>query len=197
MVPLADRDSLRRRRFSSRWLRNRDSQSRFEEVFRIAKMLSAARLFAARCESRKRGTFVNGAGYGAIGLAIVGLYIASYFTLVYYGLIGANTKLMPRVCQLEERTCQTVLGTRFARVFGVPNSLLGVFYYIAVVTIVLNGWNAAPVGIALVVVAWFTVALGLFLAYSLFFIIKIPCPLCLAGHAINLTVAILLSFPHR
>jgi len=44
----------------------------------------------------------------------------------------------------------------------------------------------------LVVVAWFTVALGIYLAYSLFFIIKTPCPLCLASHAINLALALLL-----
>jgi uncharacterized membrane protein len=136
---------------------------------------------------------MNIVGYITILLAAVGLYIAAYFTLVYYGLLAANTKLMPSICRLEERTCQTVLGTKYARLFGAPNSLLGVLYYAAVIVILAGGWSAAPVGVALLVTAWFTVAVGLFLIYSLFFIIRIPCPLCLVGHAINLALALLLT----
>lgn len=136
---------------------------------------------------------MNVARYSAVVLAAIGLYIAGYFTLVYYGLLAANTKLMPSVCQLEERSCKTVLGTKYARVFGVPNSLLGVLYYMIVITVVLGGFTAAPISVALIAVAWFTVALGFALAYALFFIIRIPCPLCLTGHTINLTLAILLT----
>jgi uncharacterized membrane protein len=136
---------------------------------------------------------MNIARYSSVVLAAIGLYIAGYFTLVYYGLLGANTKLMPSVCQLEERSCKTVLGTKYARVFGVPNSLLGVLYYLIVITVVLSGLTAGPISGALIAVAWFTVALGLVLAYALFFIIRIPCPLCLTGHTINLTLAILLT----
>ena len=136
---------------------------------------------------------MNAARYSAIALATVGLYIAAYFTLVYYGIVSASTKLMPNVCQLEERTCQTVLGTKYARVFGVPNSLLGVLYYSTVILLLSGGWIAGPIAAATIVVAWFTVALGMFLAYSLFFIIKIPCPLCLTGHTINLLLALLLT----
>jgi uncharacterized membrane protein len=136
---------------------------------------------------------MNAARYSAIALATVGLYIAAYFTLVYYGVVKASTKLMPNVCRLEERTCETVLGTKYARVFGVPNSLLGMLYYLAVIVLLLAGWTAGPIATATIAVAWFTVALGIFLAYSLFFIIKIPCPLCLTGHTINLLLAVLLT----
>ena len=136
---------------------------------------------------------MNAARYSAIALATVGLYIAAYFTLVYYGIVRASTKLMPNVCQLEERTCQTVLGTKYARVFGVPNSLLGVLYYLIVILLLSVGGTGGPIATATIAVAWFTVALGLFLAYSLFFIIKIPCPLCLTGHTINLLLAVLLT----
>jgi uncharacterized membrane protein len=75
----------------------------------------------------------------------------------------------------------------------VPNSLLGVLYYLTVIAILLMGWTVAPITGALIAVAWFTVLLGLYLAYSLFFIIRIPCPLCLTGHAINLALAVLLT----
>ncbi|HSB10552.1 MAG TPA: vitamin K epoxide reductase family protein [Blastocatellia bacterium] len=134
------------------------------------------------------------AAYLPIVLAAIGWYIASYFTLVYYGLVAANTSLMPRVCRLEEQTCQTVLNTRYARVFGVPNSLLGLLYYSIVIVILSCGWEGGPLGAVLIAVAWFTVALGFVLVYSLLFVIRIPCPLCLAGHTINLALAILLTF---
>jgi uncharacterized membrane protein len=127
------------------------------------------------------------------GLATVGLYISAYFSLVYYGLLRADTRLVPSVCRLEERTCQTVLSTRYARVFGLPNSLLGLCYYCATLAILGGSWLASPVGAVLVAIAWFTVGLGLFLAYSLLFIIRITCPLCLASHVINLGLALVLT----
>ncbi|MEK6303985.1 MAG: vitamin K epoxide reductase family protein [Acidobacteriota bacterium] len=129
----------------------------------------------------------------AIILAAVGLYIAAYFVAVYYGVLEASTRLMPRVCRLEERTCQTVLHTPYARVFGVPNSVPGVLYYVAVIVLLATGWGVGAIGVTLVAVAWFTVLLGFFLAYSLLFIIRIPCPLCLTAHTINLALALLLT----
>ena len=132
-----------------------------------------------------------------IALAVIGLYIAAYFTLVYYGLLRPSTRLMPSVCRLKDRTCQTVLTTKYAHLFGVPNSLLGVFYYLAVIVLLSAGWTSAPVGTALIAAAWFAVAVGFLLVYSLFFIIRIPCPLCLAGHAINLLLALLLTLGLR
>src|SRR6185369_7351545 len=135
--------------------------------------------------------------YIIIALAVIGLYIAAYFTLVYYGLLRPSTKLMPSVCRLKDRTCQTVLTTKYARLFVIPNSLLGVLYYSAVIVLLSAGGTAATVGTALIVAAWFTVAVGFLLVYSLFFIIRIPCPLCLAGHAINLLLALLLTLGLR
>jgi uncharacterized membrane protein len=114
---------------------------------------------------------MNAVGLSAIALATIGLYIAAYFTLVFYGHLNANTRLMPSVCRLEERTCQTVLGTKYAKVFGVPNSLLGVLYYSIVIGVLLTGWTTPSLALGLILLAWFTVALGLYLIYALFFII--------------------------
>ena len=140
---------------------------------------------------------MNTVHYIVIALAAIGFYIASYFTLVYYELLAPSTRLMPSVCRLKDRTCQTVLTTKYARLFGVPNSLLGILYYGAVIVIVGSGWTGAPVGSALIVMAWLAVAVGFLLVYSLFFIIRIPCPLCLAGHTINLLLALFLTLGLR
>jgi uncharacterized membrane protein len=127
-------------------------------------------------------------------LSAIGFYIAMYFTLVYYGFIQAENSIMPAFCSMKTHTCQSVLNTRFARVFGVPNSLLGVIYYLLILVLLFANllFDPALLGM-LVVVAWFTVALGVYLAYSLFFIIKTPCPLCLASHAINFALALLFT----
>ena len=54
---------------------------------------------------------------------------ALYFTFAYYGR-ARKLKWVPEVlCAREGSSCVTVVKTPYARVFGVPNSLLGVFYY--------------------------------------------------------------------
>src|SRR5262245_54872690 len=109
-------------------------------------------------------------------LSAIGLYISIYFTLVYYGIIQAENSIMPAFCSMKTQTCQSVLNTKFARVFGVPNSLLGVIYYLLILILLFAKLLLVPLVLnSLVVVAWFTVAFGVYLAYSLFFIIKTPC----------------------
>src|SRR5262245_38259201 len=105
-------------------------------------------------------------------LAIAGLYISLYFTLVYYGILRAENSFVPAFCSLKEETCRSVLNTRFARVFGVPNSLLGVIYYVAILVLLFAQLLFVPLFLnSLLVAAWLAVALGIYLAYSLFFII--------------------------
>jgi uncharacterized membrane protein len=63
-----------------------------------------------------------------LGLAGVGFALSFYFTLAYYGWVEARA-LPAAFCRREERSCLTVLQTPYARVFGPPNSLLGLFFY--------------------------------------------------------------------
>jgi uncharacterized membrane protein len=129
-------------------------------------------------------------------LSVLGFLISLYFTLVYYQRIPANYFLVPRVCRMNESTCQTVLSTREARVFGVPNFILGLAYYTLVIL----------VGVLLMLgseASWFrilfcfslvTVLLAGYLSYSLLIKIRIACPLCFTSHAINTAIAVLLYF---
>ena len=66
-----------------------------------------------------------------LGLAGVGLALSLYFTLAYYGWIEARA-LPAAFCRREERSCLTILQTPYARVFGVPNSVLGLLLYLLV-----------------------------------------------------------------
>ena len=127
-------------------------------------------------------------------LSVSGFLISLYFTLVYYRRIPANYFLVPRICRMNESTCQTVLSTRDARALGVPNFLLGLPYYTLVCLaglLVICGehWE----GIRLLFwLSALVVLLGVYLSYSLLFKIKISCPLCFASHVINAFITLFL-----
>ncbi len=118
----------------------------------------------------------------------LGFLISLYFTLVYFHRIPANYKLVPPVCRMEDSACQVVLFTRYGSLFGAPNSLFGVMYYILVVVAgflpLLRTW-LLPVSVIVVL-------LSLYLAYILIARLKVICMLCFASHLINIAVASLL-----
>ncbi|MEE9288914.1 MAG: vitamin K epoxide reductase family protein [Bacteroidota bacterium] len=126
--------------------------------------------------------------------AALGFLISLYFTLVYYQLMAPDAKLIPSVCQLSEQTCQTILSTREARMLAIPNFLLGLLYYLALM--ILGAMNLVGPSVrgydALLIISVFTVFLGLYLTHSLLSKLRVVCVLCLASHAINLIIAVLL-----
>jgi uncharacterized membrane protein len=124
----------------------------------------------------------------------VGFFISLYFTLVYYQRIPANYYLVPHICRMNEATCQTVLSTRDARVFGFPNSVLGSLYCAIVFFITLiGGWESNHfVHRVFLLISILVVLLSVYLSYSLLFRIKIACPLCFVSHGINVLIAFLL-----
>ena len=126
--------------------------------------------------------------------ALVGLAVSSYFTGVTYGLLPADWGAIPRFCRLEERTCRQIVETREARVFGVPNSVLGVAYYLILGAVAVRGGSLPdPWPALLLAVAWGTVVLGAYLTYRLLAVLKVPCPLCLFSHGLNLGIALFLT----
>jgi uncharacterized membrane protein len=127
-------------------------------------------------------------------LSLIGFLVSLYFTLVYYGRIPANYYLVPRICRMSEATCQMVLSTRDARVFGFPNSVLGSLYYAMVFLITLmGGWESNHVvRWVFLLISILVVLLSVYLSYSLLFRIKISCPLCFVSHGINVVIAFLL-----
>ena len=118
-----------------------------------------------------------------IGPSVIGFIISVYFTGVYYKWFAPDVFWMPSVCQLEEKTCLLVLDTPRAKIFGVPNSAfgIGVYFYL-----ILDAFLFPPAfGLALLT---FALLRSIYLAYSLVFITKIPCPLCFTSHGINLVL---------
>jgi len=117
-------------------------------------------------------------------LSLIGLWISVYFTGVYYRWFPPNVAWIPQVCQLKEQSCMTVLGTPRAKIFGIPNSVFGIALYLYLIASLFLG---PPPQVALALLA-LALARSIFLAYSLLFITKIPCPLCFTGHGTNLAL---------
>jgi len=79
-----------------------------------------------------------------------------------------------------------------ARVFGgVANSSFGIAYY---ALLLIAAWflNTPLVYDAALVAALLAAALSAYLAYSLLFITRMPCPFCWTGHAVNWMLLVLL-----
>ncbi len=130
-------------------------------------------------------------------LALAGLADALYFTFAYYGRIKKARWVPEILCAREGSNCVTVVQTPYARVFAVPNSLLGIVYYLLVVVWVLAGSLMPAIGWALVGASALTVVLGFYLIYSLRRKLYIDCPLCYTAHAINALLLVLLILGNR
>ena len=130
--------------------------------------------------------------FAIVFLSLIGFLISSYFTAVSYRWIRPDEKWIPAFCRLGERTCATIVFTPRARVFGLPNSVLGQVFYAALVIGALTGrFEGGPLTLYLLA-SLVTVTLGAYLTYSLLFLTRVPCKLCFTSHFINLVIFIML-----
>jgi uncharacterized membrane protein len=135
-----------------------------------------------------------------VALCAAGLGDAFYFTLAYYGRVRRANWVPAVLCAREDSNCVTVVQTRWARVFGVPNSLLGIFYYAGVMAWALGGPGLyLRLGAAGLPLRWLilaagvvTVLLGSYLIYALLRKLHTHCPLCYLAHGINAGLLVLL-----
>jgi uncharacterized membrane protein len=128
-------------------------------------------------------------------LSLAGLADALHFTFAYYGRIRKARWVPEILCAREGSTCVTVVQTPYARVFGVPNSLLGTIYYL-----LLLAWAAGAGRVAqpwftwaLIAASAVTVLLGFYLIDALRRKLHVDCYLCYAAHAINAGLLVLLA----
>lgn len=124
--------------------------------------------------------------------SVIGLYISLYFTLVLYKVITPRAPVVPGFCRLDESTCHRVVHHPDARVFGIPNSVMGIVYYVLVLFFSLST-SAQVIGPTLMYASWVTVALAIYLTYSLTLKLSVLCPLCLVCHGTNILVAVVLT----
>jgi uncharacterized membrane protein len=116
--------------------------------------------------------------------ALAGLGIAAYFSLVYYQIIEAESKWIPSFCRMENGACTRILDTPEAKLLGVPNSVLGMLYYGAILFVPIDSFE-----VLFLVASIFSVGLGMYLVHALVYRLKTHCPLCYTAHGINLVIA--------
>jgi uncharacterized membrane protein len=112
-------------------------------------------------------------------LALAGIYVSAYM-LRKQGQADRG--------ELKE---SSVVMTRTSKATGVPNALLGLCFYSAM--LVMTPFLSHPaIWTIAVVAALLASALSLYLAYSLLFVTRMPCPYCWTGHVANWLLLILL-----
>ncbi len=129
-------------------------------------------------------------------MALGGLWAAVTMTGAYYGWWRGPAWLVPeRLCSPKVGGCMDILMTPYARVFGPPNSLLGIIYYALLLGLAVTGvtWLGSISVIGLQLLAWAVVAFSLYLAWSLLFKLRTPCVLCFFSQTLNLLIALLLT----
>ena len=126
-------------------------------------------------------------------LAIIGFLISSYFTVLSLNWLDPADSRIPSLCRLGQQTCNRVIFSPRARVFGVPNSLLGQLFYVAILIGTISRLLfVEPFYLLFLSASFLTVLLAIYLSYSLLFLTRIRCFLCFTSHLINLIIFILL-----
>jgi len=119
--------------------------------------------------------------------AVSGAIIALYFVLVSYRVIRPDIRWIPAFCRVDEQACMKILYTPSARVLGIPNSILGLVYYLSIIFLPLPDFQ-----LALLIASIFSVGLGMYLTHALLMKLRVSCALCFTAHIINLMIANLL-----
>ena len=127
-------------------------------------------------------------------LSLLGIALSARFTQAYYSREAGAA----RRSGLPISSCTNVVEAPQAAMFGAPNSVLGLVVYVALIIWALwpastsVWWQAITLG--LTVAMWAAVALGIYLTYALIVVLQVSCRLCLTSHALNLLLAMLLTF---
>lgn len=125
-------------------------------------------------------------------LAVAGALIAASFSSVYHKLALPISRAIPRFCRLESKTCQSIVDTPQARLFGIPNSDLGILYYLGMFGSSLQSTTWAQLHWMLAGASAVTLVTGFYLTYVLVFRLRTPCMLCFISHAVNFLIFLLL-----
>ncbi len=129
--------------------------------------------------------------YGVtLAAALVGLVNAALFTALMYGWLEIESPLLTRVCRVDAGDCRKVISSPRARLFGVPNSVLGIGWYLAAGSLSASALATGSLVLQplLLAVSALTVAVGLYLIWSLRFRLRVHCWFCYAGHAANIVI---------
>ena len=125
-----------------------------------------------------------------ITLAGMGAATSVYFAALGAGLVDPQSRRLPRICRMEARDCSSLLRSEDAKVFGVPNAVVGLLYYVAVLTVATHRDALHDLIGFLVLPGLLAVVVGVYLTARLLIVHRVWCPLCLATHSIDLLLLV-------
>lgn len=122
-----------------------------------------------------------------MALAAAGVYISTYFSVcVFRGYRGEGDRAS--ILPFGSDRCTLVTRHRDARLFGVPNSILGTIYYLLVMFAI--GLELPPLLMVAEAASLLALVFAAYLVHSLYVRVRIVCPLCLVSHAITVGIAV-------
>jgi len=123
-----------------------------------------------------------------IGVAVLGFLDALYI----YVKKKRNEKL---VCVIGS-DCNTVIRSRYAVLFGVDNTVIGMIYYVTVILVLVLApyltLSSVVVWWGLRLVAGFAALMSVYLLYIQLVVLKEWCDYCLLAALVNIVLAVLL-----
>ncbi len=135
--------------------------------------------------------------WGVLLFTILGGALSFYGTNLTYQL--AFTGLVdPSGCSINEWiSCDVVLATRFAKMFGIPVAWLGFLLYLSITFLALLAIASKDIKRSLSSIALssiISVGAILFSLYKAYQLVQMPvlCPVCVSMYAVNLAILILL-----
>ena len=143
-----------------------------------------------------RDTSPPGAELFAPLLCLIGLCICVYLSIMHYGLLLGNTSLGGVCGGGTWGDCNSVVASRFGKLFGLPVSIWGMGYYIVAGTlslgvVMLRRQDAPAFAEALLRLTIAAVAFDAFLAWTMWWYLERFCPLCAATYAVNVIILVI------
>jgi uncharacterized membrane protein len=139
-------------------------------------------LSEASARSRARALNTDRKLLIAIGvLCVIGIGVAGYLTYVHYAGL--------KVLCLSSGGCETVQASRWAKLDGIPVSLLGLIGYIGILgSLAVRGELGRAAGFALALIGF---GFSLYLTYRELFTIKAICQWCVGSAVLMTALAII------
>jgi len=129
---------------------------------------------------------------GYILLCLVGLINASYFTLLFYGWVKEPKQLSGLLCRAKKSDCLGVIFTPYSRIFGLPNSVLGIGFYVGVIGAFPFLKDGGFLSVALLFAGGLALLVGTYLIYVLRVRLHMSCQLCYLAHGVNTAILVLM-----
>ena len=117
-------------------------------------------------------------------LAISGGAFSFYFYGVYKNWIRPHQIWIPTFCELNSNQCVSIVDTKYGRLLGLPNALIGIFLFLSYAIILICVALKYIDPIIPLYIGGFTIIIGLYLVYGLYRL-RVVCKVCLLVHLLN------------